>query len=135
MNNDPQGNKLRISMIGPSGVGKTTILLKLKYGTFLENFVPTIGYSAERIEFQGMILDIYDIGGSERFRYLRKDFSRAINCLIYVVDSTDKDALEEAGEDLKKFLESECQSTDFSILVLINKQDITGVISSEEIKN
>jgi len=54
--------EIRILILGLDNAGKTTIVKKLK-GDDLTSISPTLGFSIETLEFRGLNLNIWDIGG------------------------------------------------------------------------
>jgi GTPase SAR1 family protein len=55
-----------------------------------------------------LILFLFEIvGGQEKIRPLWKHYYAGVNGIIFVVDSNDKDRLEEASEELHKLLREE----------------------------
>eukprot|EP00475_Leptophrys_vorax_P001456 TRINITY_DN10795_c0_g1_i1.p1 TRINITY_DN10795_c0_g1~~TRINITY_DN10795_c0_g1_i1.p1 ORF type:complete len:208 (+),score=49.23 TRINITY_DN10795_c0_g1_i1:62-685(+) len=81
--------EIRVLMLGPEGVGKTTILYRLKYGDDLPSFVkiePTAGFNVETIDVGGPLsLTVWDVGPRQQ---LWHHYFQNTMGLIYVVDST-----------------------------------------------
>ena len=121
---------LRALMLGLDAAGKTTILYKLKLGEVVSS-VPTIGFNVETVEFQKVKFTVWDVGGQDKIRQLWKHYYQNTQALIYVVDSSDKERVEIAREELQKML-SEDELKDAVLLVLANKQDM-GVMSVSEV--
>ena len=122
--------ELRALMLGLDAAGKTTILYKLKLGDVVSS-VPTIGFNVETVEFQKVKFTVWDVGGQDKIRQLWKHYYQNTQALIYVVDSSDKERVEIAREELQKML-SEDELKDAVLLVLANKQDM-GVMSVSEV--
>jgi small GTP-binding protein len=118
--------ELRALMLGLDAAGKTTILYKLKLGEVVSS-VPTIGFNVETVEFQKVKFTVWDVGGQDKIRQLWKHYYQNTQALIYVVDSSDKERVEIAREELQKML-AEDELKDAVLLVLANKQDM-GVMS------
>jgi GTPase SAR1 family protein len=49
-------------MVGLDGVGKTSILYRIKLGEVLST-VPTVGFNVETIEHKSLKFTIWDVGG------------------------------------------------------------------------
>lgn len=122
--------ELRALMLGLDAAGKTTILYKLKLGEVVSS-VPTIGFNVETVEFQKVKFTVWDVGGQDKIRQLWKHYYQNTQALIYVVDSSDKERVEIAREELQKML-AEDELKDAVLLVLANKQDM-GVMSVSEV--
>jgi len=72
------------------------------------------------------------VGGQHKIRLLWRKHYENTDALIFVVDSTNEDRMEEAAEEIKKMLcEEELQK--YSLLVLANKQDLLGALAPSEV--
>ena len=123
--------KLKLLMLGVDAVGKTTILYKLRLGKVVSS-VPTVGFNVETIEYKSTSIISWDLGGSARLKLLWRHYYPETQGIIFVVDSSDKDSIDEAKEYLSSLLFEELLK-DAVLLVLANKQDISGVLSVTEI--
>ena len=122
---EPEG--IKITLIGNSGVGKTSIINQYIDQTFDEANAATIGanYSEKTItknnkEYE---LNIWDTAGQEKFHSVGKHFYKDayIVCLVY--DITSQDSLDQLKEiwypDIKKYGEK------YTILAVVgNKSDL-----------
>ncbi len=63
------------------------------------------------------------VGGQEKIRPLWRHYYAGVNGIIFVVDSNDKERLEEASEELHKLMREQ-QLNNSPLLVLANKQDL-----------
>ncbi len=118
---------IKITLIGNSGVGKTSIINQYIEQTFDEANAATIGanYSEKTItknnkEYE---LNIWDTAGQEKFHSVGKHFYKDayIVCLVY--DITSQDSLEQLEKiwypDIKKYGEK------YTILAVVgNKSDL-----------
>lgn len=123
--------KLRMLMLGLDAAGKSTILCRLNNSTGVTRTIPSIGFNVEILEIAGFNFTIWDFGGCKRMIMLLKHYSK-IEGLIFVVDCNDKERIYEAAEGLKKIL-LEDELKDCPLLVFANKQDLSNVISPNEI--
>ena len=57
---------------------------------------------------------------------------RKTDCLIYVVDSNDRDLIEEAKDEFIKTIQEE-ELKDSAILIYANKQDLNGCLTIDQI--
>ena len=121
----------RILMIGLDAAGKTTILYKLKLGEVITT-IPTIGFNVETVEYKNINFTVWDVGGQNKIRPLWKHYFNGTQGLIFVVDSTDKERLDEAKEELQIVL-NDCDLQNTKLLVLANKQDLPQSLSVSEI--
>jgi len=75
---------------------------------------------------------IKDVGGQDKIRPLWKHYFSGSQGIIYVVDSNDRDRIEEASETLFKMLKSE-ELQDIPLLVLANKQDLPSALKISDL--
>jgi len=122
---------MRILMVGLDAAGKTTILYKLKLGEIVTT-IPTIGFNVETVEYKRVNFTVWDVGGQDKIRPLWRHYFQNTQGLIYVVDSNDRDRLNEAHEELSKMLQED-ELRDAILLVFANKQDLPNAMSVAEI--
>ena len=90
----PDPNAGRVLMLGLDFSGKTTILYQLKLGEAVST-IPTIGFNVETIDFKGKELTIWDVGGQDNVRSTWSHYFKDTNAIIYVIDSADKQRIED----------------------------------------
>ncbi|XP_064417227.1 ADP-ribosylation factor 4 [Latimeria chalumnae] len=123
--------EMRVLMVGLDAAGKTTILYKLKLGEIVTT-IPTIGFNVETVEYKNISFTVWDVGGQDKIRPLWRHYFQNTQVLIFVVDSNDRERIQEAAEELKKMLlEDELQGA--VLLVLANKQDLPHAMSTSEL--
>jgi small GTP-binding protein len=118
--------KFKIVILGLGQVGKTATLYWLKLEDKVTT-IPTIGFNCESIQHKGVSFVLYDVGGHERIRPLWKHYYEDTSGIIFVVDSTNEQTLEEAGSVFRK-LAFEEKLEKLPILILANKQDVPGAL-------
>ena len=79
----------RILMIGLDAAGKTSILYQLKMAELVKT-IPTIGFNVEMLDYKGLRLTIWDVGGQDKIRILWKHYYQNTDGILFVVDSNDK---------------------------------------------
>ena len=119
-------------MVGLDEAGKTAILYYLKTGEIPKAIQTTIGYNIETFDYKNLNFTVWDVGGQDKIRVLWKHYYKATDGIIFVVDSSDVDRIEDAGEELKKLLADE-DLKDCFVLVLASKQDLNGALPPNEI--
>ncbi|KAJ3487087.1 hypothetical protein NLI96_g3773 [Meripilus lineatus] len=86
----------KLLLIGDSGVGKVTQLLK--EDAFTDSYLSTIGvdFKIRTVEFEGktMKLQIWDTAGQERFRTISQAYYRGAHGIVIVYDVTDGESFE-----------------------------------------
>ena len=123
--------EMRILMVGLDAAGKTTILYKLKLGEVVTT-IPTIGFNVETVEYKNISFTVWDVGGQDKIRLLWRHYYQNTQGIIFVVDSNDKDRIEDAREELHRML-AEDELKDALLLVMANKQDLPGALTPTEI--
>merc|ERR1712054_330598 len=93
----------RILMVGLDAAGKTTILYKLKLGEVVTT-IPTIGFNVETVEYKNISFNVWDIGGQDKIRKLWRYYYTNTQGLIFVIDSNDRDRIEDARVELLQML-------------------------------
>lgn len=87
---------LKILLIGESGVGKSSLLLRFTDGTFDSQIGSTIGvdFKVKTMRFDGnnVKLAIWDTAGQERFRTLTPSYYRGAQGVILVYDVTRRES-------------------------------------------
>jgi len=118
----------RVLMLGLDAAGKTTVLYRLKLGEVISS-IPTVGFNVETVEYKKLTMQVWDVGGQDKIRKLWRHYYRGTHALIYVVDSSDKERLDLAREELNSILSAD-EMRDASLLVYANKQDLPGAASA-----
>merc|ERR1719281_2093069 len=122
---------MRILMLGLDAAGKTTVLYKLKLGEVVTT-IPTIGFNVETVEYKNLMFTVWDVGGQDKIRKLWRHYYRGTQGLVFVIDSSDRDRIEDAREELSKMLADE-EMKDAVLLVFANKQDLPNAMTTSEV--
>ena len=118
-------------MVGLYGAGKTTILFKLKRGVVFTS-IPNIGFNVETLEYENISFMVWDVGGQTKIGPLWEQYYKGIDAIIYVVDSNDREKMEESRQQLMNMLSNNLLRN-VALLVLANKQDLTDALSSSDV--
>jgi small GTP-binding protein len=121
----------KIMMLSLDAAGKTSILYQLKLGEAV-TAIPTIGFNVETVKYKNLSFCIWDIGGGDKIRPLWRHYFEGVIALIYVVDVTDRDRVNETKEELHRLLRDESLSAKI-LLMMANKQDLPGGMSTSEL--
>ena len=113
-------NEIKISMVGLDGAGKTTILSRLKIGEIITT-IPMIGFPIQTFKYKNIDLTVWDIGGSDKFRSLWTHYFHNSQGLIFVIDSNDRDYIDEARNELQRLLAYD-ELRNVVLLIFANKQ-------------
>ena len=90
---------LKILILGDSGVGKTSILIKYINNKFDESHIATIGvdYMDKTIKYKNINvkLQIWDTAGQERFRNVISSYFKGAHGILLIYDITARDSFKE----------------------------------------
>ena len=121
----------RILMLGLDNAGKTTILKKLSEED-ISQVMPTQGFNVKSLVHEGFKLNVWDIGGQKSIRPYWSNYFDACDCLVFVIDSSDRRRLEECAQELTELL-AEDKLAGVPLLIYANKQDLLQALSPQEI--
>ncbi|XP_057602027.1 ADP-ribosylation factor 1-like isoform X1 [Hippopotamus amphibius kiboko] len=120
--------EMHLLMVGLDAAGKTTILYKLKRGEIVST-IPTIGFNVETMEYKNISFTVWDVGGQDTIRPLWRHYFQNTQGLIFVVDSNDREHVNEAREELMRML-AEDALRDAVLLVCAHKQDLPSAANA-----
>uniref|UniRef100_A0ABI0NR41 ADP-ribosylation factor n=1 Tax=Bos taurus TaxID=9913 RepID=A0ABI0NR41_BOVIN len=125
-----QGSRYTTVKVGLDAAGKTTILYKLKLGEIVTT-IPTIGFNVETVEYKNICFTVWDVGGQDKIRPLWRHYFQNTQGLIFVVDSNDRERIQEGAEELQKMLQED-ELRDAVLLLFANKQDLPNAMAISE---
>jgi small GTP-binding protein len=124
---------LKIVTTGEGGVGKTTLLHRYVEGKFLTDTKMTLGveFFLKEIDLDGnkILLQIWDFGGQERFRFLLKNYVMGSKGALFLFDLTRPFSLNCVDEWVKL---CRTENIELPILLLGSKADLTDLITISE---
>jgi small GTP-binding protein len=87
---------LKYLVVGDSGVGKTSILVRYCEDNFQTDYLSTIGvdFKIKRIELNNhqVTLNIWDTAGQERFRNITKSFYKGAHGIVLAYSIIDNNS-------------------------------------------
>lgn len=118
-------------ILGLDNAGKTTTTRSIK-GVSSDLVAPTIGF--DRIEFaiDRFNVNLYDLGGGRTIRDIWQTYFAEVHGVIFVVDSSAPDRLEECHNVLNKIF-SHPSICGKPVLLLANKQDIEEAMDEADL--
>ncbi|KAM6400399.1 ADP-ribosylation factor-like protein 13B [Rhynochetos jubatus] len=123
--------KVTLVMVGLDNAGKTAVLHGMQ-GKSLEDVCPTVGFSKIHLKTQHLEVTIFDLGGRKTIRKIWRNYYAESHGVIFVVDSSDIERMEEVKEALREVLSSPRVSGK-PMLVLANKQDSEEALPEADI--
>ncbi|CAJ0595970.1 unnamed protein product [Cylicocyclus nassatus] len=116
--------EIKIGCFGVDGAGKTTILKMIK-GEDPRNVLPTNGFSMIDMDFDNdFTIKVYDLGGHERIRDIWPNYFAEVHGIMYVVDISDEERLDENYEMIHK-VQLHKDTAKKPLLVVLNKKKPT----------
>ncbi|MFX0105207.1 MAG: ADP-ribosylation factor-like protein [Candidatus Hodarchaeota archaeon] len=120
----------KISLVGFSGVGKTTITKLIRAEEIPVQHIPTITGDIATIKIGKLFFHLWDFAGQEQFSYLWNNFIKGSDAAILITDST----LENVDKS-KFFLELIKEQAPHARTAIIgNKQDLKGALLPAQIE-
>mmetsp|Transcript_2605 Transcript_2605/g.3750 ORF Transcript_2605/g.3750 Transcript_2605/m.3750 type:complete len:179 (+) Transcript_2605:51-587(+) len=121
----------RLLVLGLDNAGKTTILKSL-CNENAKNTQPTQGFHVKTVQANGFNLNVWDIGGQKSIRAYWKNYFQHTDGLVWVIDSADKNRLEETSLELDELLNDD-DLAGVPVLIFANKQDLLTAEDPDEI--
>ena len=116
-------------LLGLDNAGKTTLLYALQTGT-IQSFPPTDRPDVQEYKFGGVTFQAWDLGGHEAVRHLWDDYCHNLSAIVFVVDASDVERLEEAGYELDHLRNAMDDPPPMALL--LNKCDLEQAASTEQ---
>ncbi|KAL4429927.1 hypothetical protein ABPG74_000293 [Tetrahymena malaccensis] len=124
----------KLVIIGNSGVGKSSLLLRFSDDQFNESYLTTIGvdfrFRTLPIDQKQVKLQIWDTAGQERFRTITSAYYKGADGIVMVYDVTSENSF----QDIDKFWISEVESyaeKNVELLLIGNKSDLDKQVSTQ----
>ncbi|EDO05297.1 putative ADP-ribosylation factor-like protein 2 [Babesia bovis T2Bo] len=124
--------EIRVLLLGLDNAGKTTIL-KCLNGEDISRVEPTLGFNIKTLEHNGYQVNFWDVGGQKTIRSFWRNYFESTDALVWVVDSADVLRVDDSRREIDSILRQD-QMSQCTLLVLANKQDVSGALSVQEIQ-
>jgi small GTP-binding protein len=127
----------KIILLGNQGVGKTSIVRRLRQKGFKYQAEPTIGLDftslhANITHGKKVKFHIWDTAGQENFHSIIRTYYRGVACACIVIDVSDRDALKDAAKWLKEYNTLKSPNTVGMPIIIGNKTDLERKYTYEE---
>ena len=85
----------------------------------------SVGFNVETVTYKNVKFNVWDVGGQDKIRPLWRHYYTGTQGLVFVVDSQDRERIDEARQELHRIL-SDREMKECLLLVFANKQDLPG---------
>ncbi|KAL8563310.1 hypothetical protein ACOMHN_028833 [Nucella lapillus] len=120
------------ALLGIDNAGKTTASYSLSGESIDGETAPTVGFRNVNFAFDRHDIRLYDIGGGKNIRPVWKTYFPEVHGVIFMVDSSTADRMEEAQETFKECL-GHPHVSGKPVLLLANKQDKPDALDEVDI--
>jgi len=125
---------VKICLLGEANVGKTSLVYRFIENKFRDNYKSTLGVNLLKKDldidnYQGVSAQIWDLGGQESFKSLRKLYLEGANGGLVVYDTTKRKTFDKLNEWVQSFQESR---GDQPLLLIGNKIDLKNKLKVNE---
>lgn len=107
--------------LGLDNAGKSTIISVI-INSNQENVAKTVGYSSSQVQLRKCNVTISDLGGGSRIRGIWNNYYAESHGVIFVVDSSEIETINECKEELHRVLQDN-RIKGKPIIIFANKQD------------
>ncbi len=134
MMNDQIDYIVKICLLGEAAVGKTSLVYRFIENRFRDNYKSTLGVNLLKKDivlddYGGVSAQIWDLGGQESFRSLRKLYLEGANGAFVIFDTTKRKTFDKLDEWIQSFKESRGNRP---LLLIGNKIDLSDKQKVEE---
>lgn len=136
MMNDQIDYIVKICLLGEAAVGKTSLVYRFIENRFRDNYKSTLGVNLlkkdlnlDEYGYGGVSAQIWDLGGQESFRSLRKLYLEGANGAFVIFDTTKRKTFDKLDEWIQSFKESRGNRP---LLLIGNKIDLSDKQKVEE---
>ncbi|ELP88837.1 GTP-binding protein yptV1, putative [Entamoeba invadens IP1] len=123
-------SKLKIGLIGDVGVGKTALLQRFCFGTYIDEYDATIGIETcdKSVNVDGKLyqLQLWDTAGQEKYHSLVRLYFKDIKGVLLVFQIDRQESFDHCKDWLDLFYGSISSGFTPPILLVGNKSDLIG---------
>lgn len=125
---------VKICLLGEANVGKTSLVYRFIENKFRDNYKSTLGVNLLKKDldidtYSGISAQIWDLGGQESFKSLRKLYLEGANGALVIFDMTKRKTFDKLNEWVQSFREARGEQP---LLLIGNKIDLKDKIKITE---
>ena len=131
--------KIKIVVIGDSGVGKTNLIRRFITDTFSDNSKATVGveFTSKSFKINKHIfkIELWDTAGQERYKSITSVYYKGAKGALIVYDVTSQNSFDNIGKWITEIRDK--TSIDITLMIVGNKIDLNQyrAISNEQAMN
>ena len=118
--------KLKVVVVGDSGVGKTNLIKRFVSNTYNPNTKATVGVEflskSYKINNQVFKIEIWDTAGQERYKSITAAYYKGAKGALIVYDITQKESFENINKWMSEVRDKSAK--DLKIMIVGNKTDL-----------
>lgn len=119
-------SRVQLVVMGPGGVGKSCLVLRIIMNDFVEDYDPTIEDSYRKqiaVDHQPLVLDIMDTAGQEEFNMLEDQWIQIGEGFLLIFDVMDPSSVDEVVMKYKKIIRQK-EMNNVPVVLVGNKMDM-----------
>ena len=124
---------MKICLLGDGGVGKTSLVYRFIENRFSTDFKSTLGVNLLKrkvsIDDNTVSVQIWDLGGQDAYRKLRKLYLEGSQGALVIFDKTNKKSFDHLYDWINSFREAQ---SDAPMVLIGNKIDLEDQIKIDE---
>lgn len=126
----------KVVIVGDSGTGKSSLMLRFAENTFSEHYISTIGvdFQIKTIATEGKTvkLQIWDTAGQERFRTITGAYYRGSDIVIMVFDVTNRASYDSISRYWLNEIQKKASDKKYLLILIGTKCDSDKRVVSED---
>ena len=132
---EPQMRRVKILVLGDSGVGKSCLITRWTADAFTANIVSTVGvnFKSKRVHLNNeyVQVQVWDTAGQEHFHKITTSYYRGANGIMLVYDVSDAKTMENAEYWIKNIKAHASESV--RVALIGNKTDLRSTTGPDKV--
>ena len=132
---EPQTRRVKILVLGDSGVGKSCLITRWTADAFSANIVSTVGvnFKSKRVHLNSeyVQVQVWDTAGQEHFHKITTSYYRGAHGIMLVYDVSDAKTMENAEYWIKNIKAHASESV--RVALIGNKTDLRTAVGADKV--